>query len=164
VGLLLLKLFSNTVDIIRNIFSLCNSSVIQIRSFWVIHSIMSCSVLSSPRFQVVDLLEVRFLIHQRFCSLRMDIVSDIIWDLSKLVTGIFIHCEYTLFITGDIIWDILSMSSDFHSIVLLLSHKVCSKLLLCSHFLCFHIMHISSKYRFSLSFSDSFICLFFFLL
>jgi hypothetical protein len=161
---LLLKLFSNTVDIIRNIFSLCNSSVIQIRSFWVIHSIMSCSVLSSPRFQVVDLLEVRFLIHQRFCSLRMNIISDLIWNISKLVTSIFIHCEYTLFVAGYIIGNFCPVLSDFHSIHFLFCKKVGSKLTLLGHFLSFHVVHVGDKSGFSFGVVDSFICFFFFLL
>lgn len=125
---------------------------------------MVSSVCSSLCFQIVDLLEVRFLIHQRFCSLGVNIVSDLIRDISKLVTGIFIHCEYTLFVTRYIISNFLSMSPDFHSITFLLSLKICSKLLLSCHLLSFQIMHISNKSRFSFGLVDSLICFFFFLL
>ena len=125
---------------------------------------MVSSVLSCLCFQIVNLLEVMFLIHQRFCSLGVNIVSNLIRNISKLCTSIFIHCEYTLFVTRYIISNFLSMSSNFHSIVILLSLKICSKLVLSSHLLSFHSMHIRYKSRFSFSFVDSLICFFFFLL
>jgi len=158
---LLLQLLCYLVYILSILVSFTNTSVVQIRSTFIVLIFSYVSIEFRTFFHLVKFLSISLLVLSHFNLILMNILPYFILKLFNLGPGLSISLLNIKLVMIDIILCLCSMLIEPFPIALFFFLHLLIHLLFHQKLLLFLLVHLCNEFCLSLSFSDSFLCSFF---